>query len=155
MSLLHRLIRHEESEVWITSQSLWNYVPFFPSFVGSFIPPPAFLLCVWACLCAGSISHIILFVRGCITHNTGIFVFFTLQSEAPDIFDYCRAEIAVYRSIRTRLPSDLRSFIFLRNYVIVDDNLPLRLWTANQPPTVCSSPTIIYSFEKDNNGFRI
>lgn len=76
----------------------------------------------------GSISRCILFVRECVTHNTAIFVFFySLQSEAPDIFDYSRAEIAVYRGIRTRLPSALRSFIFLRNYVIEDDNLPLRL----------------------------
>lgn len=81
VSLLHRLIRHEESEVWITSQSLWNYVPFFLAFVGSFTPPPAFLLCVWASLRAGSISRYILFVRECVTHNTGIFVFFTLFNQ--------------------------------------------------------------------------
>ncbi len=77
------------------------------------------------------------------THTTGICVLYPLQSEAPDIFDYSRAEIAVYRGIRTRLSSDFSAFIFLRNCVISADNLPLRLWTAHQPLTVCSAPTII------------
>ncbi len=36
-----------------------------------------------------------------------------------------------------------QAFIFLRNSVISADNLPLRLWTAHQPLTVCSAPTII------------
>lgn len=147
MSLLHRLIRHEESEVWIASQSLWNYVAFFLAFVGSFTPPPAFLLCVWASLRAGSISRCILFVRECVAHNTDICVFYPLQSEAPDIFDYRRAEIAVYRASGPGFPLP---FISLRNYVILDDNLPLRLWTAHQPLTVCSCPTIIYSFEREH-----
>ncbi len=88
------------------------------------------------------------------TQHRGICVLYPLQSEASDIFDYSRAEIGVYRGIRTRLSSDFSAFIFLRNCVISADNLPLRQWTAHQPLTVCSAPTIIYSFEK-NNGFRI
>lgn len=135
--------KKRESELWISSQLLWNDVLFFLSFCFSSSCFSLMSLGISPRRTPSTLSFI-LFVS-----ERGIFTIFTSPIKSVGHLWLQRGWNCCLLGVQTWLLSDLRPFIFQRKRVISEDNLLLRLWTAHQPLAVCSGPTVICRFEKE------